>query len=263
MLKEFFSNPELFKFFLIVARLSGLVIFAPPFMNPKVSVQLKASLVFFLSVAVFPSVHHVPAVFPELYPEMGLVLAHELLVGFIIGFGVRLMFTTFQLAGEFIDKHIGFAMASLVDPQTDVTVSILGSLLMNLALFVFIDFGGHLWVIKSFAGSFHSIPLLAGNFHMDGILYHISELFFRSIIFAAEFSFPVIATVSLVYIAQGFLQRTIPQFQIFVVGFIFTITVGLSSVKLTLKHFAPASEGIMEFFQERIWFVITHLNHGG
>ena len=34
---------------------------------------------------------------------------------------------------------------------------------MNLTIYVFIEMGGHLWVIQSFAGSFLALPFLKGN----------------------------------------------------------------------------------------------------
>lgn len=260
MLQRYFEDPELQKFFLIFIRMSGLVIFAPPFLNQRLSLQLKGGLVFFLSVAVYPTVESAKIVLPYHFPDLAIALLGELWIGFLIGFSIQLLFLTYQLAGEFIDKHIGFAMASLVDPQTDVTVSILGSLFMNLTIYVFIEMDGHLWIIQSFAGSFLTLPLLESNFNGDGMLYHMSELALVSIVSAMEFAFPVIIIVTLVYVVQGYLQRTIPQFQIFVVGFIFTITIGLTSVQMVLSNFLSVSEELISFFQQRVWFMISHLN---
>jgi flagellar biosynthetic protein FliR len=262
MIKTYLLDPDVQKMFLVFARISGLVIFAPPFMNRKISVQIKGALILSITIAMAPSVGYVEVVIPSNFPELAMAMAFELSIGFIIGFAVQIMFVSFQLAGEFIDRHIGFAMASLVDPQTDITVSILGSLLMNLGLFLFLDVGGHLFIIESFAGSFHSIPLLQMDINQAGLLYHISALFFKALKFAAEFALPVIIFVTMIYVIQGFLQRTIPQLQIFVIGFIFTITAGLLSIRLLLQQFIPVSESLIEHFQERIWFIITHLNNG-
>lgn len=260
MLQRFFEDPELQKFFLIFVRLSGLVVFAPPFMNQRLSTQFKGGLVFFLAVAIYPTVGESKVVLPYDFPTIALAILGEMWIGFLIGFSIQLLFMTFQLAGEFVDKHIGFAMASLVDPQTDVTVSILGSLFMNLTIYVFIEMGGHLWIIQSFAGSFLTLPLLESQFNGDGMLYHMSELVIVSFKSAMQFAMPVIVVVTLVYVVQGYLQRTIPQFQIFVVGFIFTITIGLTSVQMILQHFVPVSEDLISFFQQRVWFMISHLN---
>lgn len=233
-------------------------------MNRRLSGQFKGGLVFFLAMIIAPTVDAANTVIPYNFIEVGLAIMGELLIGFIIGFGVRLLFTTYELAGEFIDKQIGFAMASLVDPQTDITVSILGSLFMNLALFLFMEMGGHLWVIQSLAGSFHTLPLLEGQFNQQGLIYHMSELFLMAFNTALSITLPVITVVTLIYVAQGFLQRTMPQFQIFVVGFIFTITVGLTSIQLVLANFYPVSQNLFDDFQQRIWFMISHLGqHGG
>lgn len=229
-------------------------------MNRRLSSQFKGGLVFFLAMIIAPGVPSHNTVIPYHFIDVSFAILGELLIGLILGFSVRLLFTTFELAGEFIDKQIGFAMASLVDPQTDVTVSILGSLFMNLALFLFMESGGHLWIIQSLAGSFQSLPLLEGNFNQQGLMYHMSEIFMLCFRSALGLVFPVICVVTLIYVAQGFLQRTMPQFQIFVVGFIFTITVGLTSVQLILANFKPNTEQLMDDVQQEIWFLISNLN---
>jgi flagellar biosynthetic protein FliR len=261
-LQQLFENPELQKFFLVFVRLSGLVVFAPPFMNQRLSVQLKGGLVFFLAIAVMPVVPALPNLVPYNTIDLAFAMLNEVLIGFIIGFSVRLLFTIFELAGEFVDKQVGFAMASLVDPQTDVTVSILGSMFMNLALFIFIKVGGHHWVIEAFAGSFRTLPLLQGDFNIDGIHFHMGELFLKIFSSALGIVFPIIAVVTLVYVAQGFLVRTIPQLQIFVIGFIFTITIGLTSIQIMLQNFYPVTIDLFNFFRDRVFFMVTHLDHG-
>ena len=261
-IQQFFENPELQKFFLIFARLSGIVVFAPPFLNTRLSLQLKGGLVFFLAIAIFPTVNMGKVTMPDNFIELAFFMFFELAIGFFIGFSVELLFMAFQLAGEFIDRDIGFAMASLVDPQTDITVSILGSLLMNLGLFLFLDLNGHLWLIESYAGSFLHLPLLDYNISTAGLLHHMSGLFLASFKFAIEFSIPIIILMILIYATQAFIQRTIPQLQIFVVGIIFTISVGLISVRILLLHFTTVSEDLIDHFQREIWFMITHLRDG-
>jgi flagellar biosynthetic protein FliR len=262
-LKAFFEDPELQKFFLVFIRLSGLMVFAPPFMNRRLSTQFKGGLTFFLTVIIAPGILIHNVVIPYHFIDLSIAIGGELLIGLIIGFSVRLLFTTYELAGEFIDKQIGFAMASLVDPTTDVTVSILGSLFMNLALFLFMDYGGHLWVIQTLAGSFQTLPLLEGDFHQQGLIYHMNEIFVHCFATALSISLPVVSVVTLIYVAQGFLQRTMPQFQIFAVGFIFTITVGLTSVQLVLANFRPISEDLFDDVQQQVWFLISNLSQHG
>ena len=261
-LQAFFEDPELQKFFLVFIRLTGLMIFAPPFMNQRLSLQLKGGLVFFLTMAIFPTVSQASTVIPYNFIEVCIASIGEFVIGFTIGFSVNILMSIFEMAGELIDKQIGFAMASLVDPQTDVTVSILSALLMNLALFIFIDVGGHLWLIKTFAGSFLSLPLLEFKFNQQGLIFHMSEMFAKSFDCALSLSYPILTVITLIYVAQGFLQRTIPQFQIFVIGFIFTITAGITSMQLLMANFESITEALIEQYQQKVMFIVSHLNHG-
>ncbi len=262
MLHSLLESPDLQKFMLIFARLTGLLTFAPPFFNRRLALQLKGGLAFFLALAMYPSVKQAGMVVPATFPDLAFALGFEMLIGYIIGFGVQILFSAFEMTGELIDRQIGFSMASLVDPQTDITVSIMSSLLQNLALFVFISLDGHLWLLRTFAGSFFSLPLLEVNFNVPGLLHHMGGLFFQSMVFAAEFSLPIVTIMLLVQIALGFMQRTIPQLQIFVVGFIFTIVIGLISMRVLLLHFSASSEVLIERFTQEIWFIISHLRNG-
>ena len=88
----------------------------------------------------------------------------------------------------------------------------------------------------------------------------MTELVYTAFQTAMQFALPVIIIVTLVYVIQGYLQRTIPAFQIFIIGFIFTITVGLSSVQMILRNYLTVSEDLISFFQQRVWFMISHLN---
>ena len=94
--------------------MSGLVIFAPPFMNRRLSVQFKGGLVFFLSLAIYPTVENAKVVFTLRFPNHRHCRPGGNMDWLFDWFSVQLMFMTFQLAGEFVDKHIGFAMASLL-----------------------------------------------------------------------------------------------------------------------------------------------------
>lgn len=259
MIQAFFEDPELQKFFLIFTRLTGLLVFAPPFFNRRLALQLKGGFAFFLAIVMFPTVKQAGVIIPATFPDLALALGVEMLIGFMIGFGIQIMFSAFQLAGELIDRQIGFAMASLVDPQTDITVSILGFLMQNLSLFIFLDFGGHLWMIKTFAGSFASLPLLGIEFDTQGMMYHISQMMALSFKFAVEFSMPVVIIILLVHIAQGFIQRTIPQLQVFTVGFILVIVVGLYSVRAIMQQLIEVSENLIEKYEQDIWFMISNL----
>jgi len=262
MLKLFFENPDLQSFFLVFIRISGLVVFVPPFLSDKLTLQLKGGLVFFLAIAIFPTVRHGDIIIPYNFPELGLAVAFELLIGMTIGLSVQILFLAFQLSGSLIDINIGFAMASLVDPTTDIDVTIIGSLFMNLALYMFLCFGGHMWVIKTFAGSFSSMPLLEMNIHIQGLVYHIAKMFNHAFCFALSIALPVIIVVLLVHTVNGFLSKTIPQLQIFTVGFIITITLGLISLHIIFLQFVPMAENIIDSFEQEIWFLITNLKNG-
>ena len=76
----------------------------------------------------------------------------------------------------------------------------------------------------------------------------------------ADFSLPVALMLGM-QIALGFMQRTIPQLQIFIGSLIFTSVIYFFATRVPL-HFGASSEVHIERFTQQSWFIISHLRNG-
>ncbi len=213
-------------FVLILARSSGIMIFAPFYSSISWPYQLKAMFSLMLAVIFFPVVPKTGVVIPgELSQLIGLS-ASELLVGLLIGFTARVFFTGFLMAGQIMGRSIGFIIANVVDPLSGDNISIIGQLLFLFVVVVFLLMGGHRWLLRLLAYSFHAVPVGTCTLSPE-VTGVVSRAFANIFTIGVELASPVLIATFAIMVALGFVARAVPQMNIFAVGFALKIMVGL------------------------------------
>jgi flagellar biosynthetic protein FliR len=102
---------------------------------------------------------------PAIDPASGaglLILAQQMLIGFAMGFAVRLVLAAVDLAGSMISLQMGLGFATAYDPLTAGQTGVVSEFLGLLALLIFMAINGHLMVIATLTHSFTAIPVGAG-----------------------------------------------------------------------------------------------------
>ncbi len=238
-LVEFIGQNQVILFLLLFTRLSGLFAFFPFFSHMKIPMSIKTALVFFMTIFLFPL-----ATLPNIeFNVAGIVLAvvSEIMLGFIAGLFLVIVFAMLQLAGMSISFVMGFTMASVMDPQTGTSSPIISTIFTILALVVLLAFNGHHLMILFIVESLEILPL--GGFYpthniWDYLVGAVSNMF----IFGFILSFPMVGLSLLADIVFGMLMKTMPSFNLLVVGFPIKIMVAfvvmlavLSSIMLIFK----------------------------
>lgn len=171
-------------------------------------------------------------------------IASGLLIGLVTGF----IFYGVELAGQFLGLQMGFGIVSVIDPQTEEQVSIIAQLQYLFAILIFITFNGHHFLISGLAQTFHSIPLGGAHFPAG-----IAELMIRlsGDIFTAavKIAAPVMAALFLSEVALSIVARTVPQMNIFIIGFPLKIGVGLLGLALTFPMLSYVLQKIWQTFE--------------
>ncbi len=204
-------------YLLVLARVGGLIIFAPFFGSSAIPLRLRLALVVILSVALFGLVggtFTAPADLARFLPA----LLGELLVGLILGLGAALIFVGVRLAGLLIGQQIGISLADVFDPSFEGTSSILGRLFFMLTIVLFLVLGGHRAIIGALVGSFRSVA--PGSFSPASLpVAGLSALLSDAYLLAIRFAAPALVAVFLASVSMSFIARTIPQLNIISVGF--------------------------------------------
>lgn len=230
-------------FLFVLARTGAILMTAPIFGAFNIPMQVKLGLVLLLSLLLTPLAPAVAA--PQALTGIIVSLAGEIMIGAAIGLAIKFVFTGIEFAGQVASFQMGIGMASAYDPINSAQVTVLGKLLSILTLLIFLTVNGHLMVIMALKKSFDVIPpygfTLSGTL-MDGIIVFSKEIFILGLKFAA----PVVAILIFVNLAMGIMARTVPQLNMFAIGFAVTISVGFVMILISLPVFEEATIAVFE-----------------
>jgi flagellar biosynthetic protein FliR len=212
------------------------VLFMMPVLNSKnIPVLLKMGLTLTVSMILWPLVKVQAPSDPYIF---GFYMVAEFMIGFLLGFAMRLVFTGVQLAGELAGFQMGLSMANVVDPQSGMDTSLISQFHYLLGLLLFLSIDGHHWFFRALVQSFQ--VLSPGEFVIkEGLYQYVLNLSGKMFVIALKMVAPVMAILFLVQIALGIIARVVPQVNILVSSFPLTICLGLIFLGLSLELLVP------------------------
>lgn len=237
--------PKISVLLLIFVRVSAFFVTIPLFSYKTIPAQLKIVLAFVLSWMMYYTFSI------EAFTINGdylLLVLKEAIVGLVLGLVVYIVFSAVQIAGGFIDFQMGFAMANIVDPQTGVQSPLMGQFFNFLLLLVFLAINGHHLVLDGIFYSYQFLPIdqFFPKFGDAESIEYIMKLFVAVFAIAFQMSAPIIATLFLVTLALGITGKTVPQLNIFVVGFPIKIAVGFILLIIMMGVMIEVMEKVIE-----------------
>ena len=149
------------------------------------------------------------------------VSAGEIFLGMALGLGVAIILGGIQLAGEIFDQQAGIALSEIFNPGSNSSSSPTGQTLYMLAVVLFLvmePISGHLMMMSALIETFEFLPV-GESYLATAAVPLLSTLIYEALILAIQIAAPILATMSLISIAMGFLGYTVPQINILVLGF--------------------------------------------
>ncbi|MCM1156931.1 MAG: flagellar biosynthetic protein FliR [Bacteroidales bacterium] len=249
MIEQSFSIYHLEYYLAIVVRVMGAMAFAPIFGNISVTRRARLFIGFAVSLAIL-SVH--PYVPLEYTTFLGytVILIKELVVGVTIGFMSSITLSIISMAGQFIDRELGFSMVSNFDQTFNTDTTISAEFYNMLVMIIMLCTNMHYFILSALADSFELIPL--GQVTVDtGTLYDVMLEYITSyFIIAMRISMPVLISIMLLNVVLGVMAKTSPQMNMFVVGIQLKIFVGFFVMFVTLLMLPNITEFIYKQMQE-------------
>ena len=232
---------------MVLFRLTGIFVLAPVLGSSSVPRVVKVFLALGLSFAVWPMLWNDPQASGHLAEavrgldmwSLGLLVALELLIGYVIGFAASLPLVGMQMGGHMIDQQMGLAAAQLYNPEFDDQSGVTGQLLFMFALALFVAAGGLNVMLHTLAQTFRYIPL-GGFANFEQVAHMIVGLLAIMFELALRIAAPLLCLTFLVSVGMGFLMRTVPQFNILSVGFSIRILASLALLMLLIGAIAGA-----------------------
>ena len=229
-------------FLLILARMSGFVLFNPLFGRQTLPSIVKSGLVMLLGITAFSMTAYRPAV-PGHILELGLRLLLELGVGYLVGMVMNLFFYIPMLGGETIDIQMGMSMGKTYDPGSQASTTVTASLLNILMMLLFFTANGHHTLLRILMTSGEVVPF--GQAALGQQVYAAAaQIFVDCILLAVKLCMPVLAAELLGQVGMGILMKVIPQINVFAINIELKVIIGLGLVMLLL---VPFSEFILGF----------------
>ncbi len=224
-LATIFTETYVVGFLLLFFRFGALFLATPIFSHNNIPMTIKTAMAFFFTIVFYSSMP--PLTIEINVLTIGLAILSELFFGLAIGVVLLLAYHVITFAGGQISFMMGFSMASAIDPQSGVTMPIISQFLSLMGLMVLLEIDLHHWLLIFIDHSLSSIPL--GGFLMQ-------ENLFKYIIHAASnmfvvgfmIAFPITALSWLADVIFGMLMKTMPQFNLLVIGFPIKIMVAFA-----------------------------------
>ncbi|CAL4318633.1 Flagellar biosynthetic protein FliR [Buchnera aphidicola (Thelaxes suberi)] len=205
----------------IITFLFTIPLFGDQYVNKKINVYLALCLSF---IALF----FIP--YDDLLQLNFLLIIFlclkQILVGFLLGFVIKLIFSIAFIAGEIISAQIGLSFANFFDFNARLNLSLMSRFFYNLMMYIFLLLNGHLWMINIIMQSFYSIPI---NFTLVHKIFYIKiiYLFYFVLMQSIALSQPIIIlTLTLIFVL-AFLNKTAPQFSSFSIFIPMSLIIGL------------------------------------
>lgn len=212
---------------LVAIRIGGLMTFAPFYANAAVPNQVKAALTFLFTLLLFPVYGHGGAPAAHSIGEWVGEALGEAAIGLMCGFTTQFVFDGMELAGQIIGFQFGFSLVNIIDPNTQVETTVLGTFHEIFALLVFMDLGIHRWLLRATAASFRMIPIggLVGTRLPAADLLRMAGAMW---LVGAEIAFPVVLATMLSDFTVGFVSKASPQFPAMFFGISAKVLIGLA-----------------------------------
>lgn len=228
---QVFTDTYIVGFLLLFFRFGALFLATPIFSHNSIPINIKAALAFFFAIVFYSSMP--PLTMQITLANLVLAILSELFFGLAIGVVLQIAFNVITFAGGQISFMMGFSLASAIDPQSGVSMPIISQFLSLIALMILFAMDMHHWMLLFIDSSLQHIPL--GGFVMSENLftYTISAM---SNMFLVGFmiAFPITALSLLADMIFGMLMKTMPQFNLLVIGFPIKIALSFAILIATL-----------------------------
>jgi flagellar biosynthetic protein FliR len=214
---EIFASGTLFGFLFVLARVSGIFVFAPiPGLKEGMdSVRVLLSLA--ITVALFPVWPHILAA-DETLGKLTATLLSEAALGITIGLSVSLVLEAMQMAAQVAGLQAGYGYASTIDPSTQADSSVLLTFAQLLAGLLFFATGLDREILRVCASSLQSFP--PGQFALSpdiaATLIRLSAGLFSM---GVRLALPIVALLGMVDLSLALLGRINAQLQLVTLAF--------------------------------------------
>jgi len=230
-------------------------LFLLPFVGRPVPVLIRAAAGVYLAVFLVPVTTPATSLqMPAHIPDLVVISIREIMIGFIMGYAVQMVFYLCSVSGRLLSMEIGLMQSNLFNTMTSEQSTVLSTAMTSLAIVLIFTLEIHHSILSAFVRSFDLLPAgtaAIGAGSADDVIRGVGNIF----LLAVQISAPLIAVNFIVTLSFAILGRAVPNLNILVLsfgarilaGFFVLIIVFVVVVQFLLGHINGTPERILQF----------------
>ncbi len=244
---------EFWPYFLVAARVAGLITSAPGFSESFVSSRVRIFLVLGLTLAITPLLSESLIQATVGSTHALLLLIGEFVVGIFMGLMGKVVMSALDVAGSVIGFQISLSNAFVFNPSQGQQTNVMGTFLaMTVLVLIFVQ-DLHYLMIRGLLDSY-TFMMPGKMLPFENMSQIMVEVVSKSFLMGAKIAAPFIILGTTIFVALGMLNRLMPQVQVYFISQPFVIGVGLMVLAVTLGALMNMT---MEFVQSYFGYFVA------
>ena len=226
------GSPEnILEFIAIFVRISILAFMLPGLGETTISPRIRLILALLVCWLIFPLVSSVHAR-PSDVADLVILMAREAFTGFFIGFAFRILVFALQIAGNIISQSLSLSQVFGGGMTTEPNTTISTLLLIGGVTFL-VTLNLHVKMIGLLLKSYESFPLGHG-LDTETTAYWIMQKSISAFSLGVSMALPFVVLNFIYNLVLGFVNKTMPQLMVSLVGMPFITGVGILLLSLSI-----------------------------
>ena len=240
-----FATVILESFLLVFVRVAGFAAVAPLFGHKSIYPRLRVFIALCISLCIYPVVE---IALPEYNTvlDYSIIFIKEILVGISIGFVSKIIMEIINMAGELIDREIGFTMATNFDPSTGGMVTISAELYDKLVYVVVVITNLHFFILRAIARSFEAVPVGIVQIKEATMYSTIISILGEYFAIGFRIAMPIFLGACILNVILGILTKRSPQMKMFSIVMQLKVIMGLFVLTIAILYVPNIANMLME-----------------
>lgn len=242
-------------FLLVLVRTATFIVAAPILGHRSINTRVKVLMAACISLAIFtatdPSIPEYSTVL-----EFSMFIIKEAAVGLSLGFTASFVMSILVMAGEFIDREIGFTMSTNFDQSIGAMVTITAEFYDKMVLLVVVISNLHYYILRALARSFELIPIGRVDINFPYIYNNVIGFIGEYFSIGFRIAMPVFLGATMLNVILGVLAKSSPQMNMFAVGLQLKVVTGLLLLSITVMFIPNIANYLMEKIQNMLTTLI-------
>ena len=218
--------PALLTLFIILLRVSAIIVFAPIFSSTSIPAQVKIAFSLIFAMVLYPVVKQYIHITDFSIMNIAVIVTREVILSAALAFCVHFLWAGVELGAQLVGFMMGFSIANVLSPEENLQISILAEFESIVAILIFLIIDGHYIFIRAMADSFKMVPV--GGFILNQSVFDVlNKLALMMFGVAFKILAPAVIALLITNVVFGIIARTMPQINIMIVAFPLSIGIGL------------------------------------